>query len=46
MSMAPINEEQWLHIKEAWRIFDTDNDGKITPGESPRAEGMPLPLSP
>lgn len=33
MSMAPIGEEQWLHIKEAWRIFDTDNDGKITTGD-------------
>lgn len=44
--MAPIGEEQWLHIKEAWRIFDTDNDGKITTGASHRSKGMPLPPSP
>lgn len=33
MSTAPLSEEQWLHIKEAWRIFDTDGDGLITPSD-------------
>ena len=42
MSTAPLQEEQWAHIKEAWRIFDTDGDGKITPG-IPRATHFTKP---
>mmetsp|Transcript_33322 Transcript_33322/g.78037 ORF Transcript_33322/g.78037 Transcript_33322/m.78037 type:complete len:264 (+) Transcript_33322:3-794(+) len=27
---APITDDQWQHMLEAWRIFDTDADGLIT----------------
>ena len=30
MSSAPISQDQWDHMLEAWRIFDTDGDGLVT----------------
>lgn len=30
MASAPISDDQWEHMLEAWRIFDTDGDGMIT----------------
>mmetsp|Transcript_18447 Transcript_18447/g.45294 ORF Transcript_18447/g.45294 Transcript_18447/m.45294 type:complete len:264 (+) Transcript_18447:124-915(+) len=30
MAFAPVSNDQWDHILEAWRMFDTDADGVIT----------------
>ena len=31
MSLTPLTDEQFAHIQEAWRLFDTDSDGLVTP---------------
>jgi hypothetical protein len=36
MSLVALTDEQYAHIREAWRIFDTDEDGLITPKDLQR----------
>jgi len=31
MSLTALTDEQYDHIEEAWRLFDTDGDGLVTP---------------
>jgi hypothetical protein len=31
MSLTPLTHDQFLHLHEAWRLFDTDCDGLVTP---------------
>lgn len=31
MSLTPLTDDQFAHIQEAWRLFDTDSDGLVTP---------------
>jgi len=31
MSLTALTDEQYAHMKEAWRLFDTDGDGIVTP---------------
>ena len=31
MSLTALTDEQYGHIQEAWRLFDTDGDGLVTP---------------
>lgn len=31
MSLTPLDEDQFAHFEEAWRLFDTDGDGLVTP---------------
>lgn len=31
MAFAPMSQDQWDHFLEAWRIFDVDGDGVVTP---------------
>ena len=31
MSLTPLEEDQFAHFEEAWRLFDTDGDGLVTP---------------
>ena len=36
MSFVALTDEQYAHINEAWRLFDTDEDGLITPQDLQR----------
>ena len=31
MTLTPLTDEQFAHFEEAWRLFDTDGDGLVTP---------------
>jgi len=31
MSLTPLTDDQYAHVEEAWRLFDTDGDGLVTP---------------
>lgn len=36
MTLVALTDEQYAHIHEAWRLFDTDEDGLITPKDLQR----------
>ena len=30
MSLTALTDDQYTHLQESWRLFDTDGDGLIT----------------
>jgi len=36
MSLVGLTDEQYAHLHEAWRLFDTDEDGLVTPKDLQR----------
>ena len=36
MSLVGLTDEQYAHLHEAWRLFDTDEDGLVTPQDLQR----------